>query len=70
MNTNIELDRELLARARAALGNDATIKDTVEEGLRRIVAERSLIELSEVISEMKQDPEQRDLLLNVRDRAW
>lgn len=70
MSTNIEIDRKLLARARAALGGGASIKDTVEEGLRRIVAERSLIELSGLVGKMMQDPRQRELMLNLRDRAW
>lgn len=69
MSTNIELDRDLLERARAAL-NGATIKETVEQGLRRIVAERSLYELSELVAEMSLDPQQRELLENLRDRAW
>lgn len=69
MSTNIDLDRDLLERARKAL-DGATIKATVEEGLRRIIAEKSLIDLAGIVAEMHQDPEQHDLLLNLRDRAW
>lgn len=56
-STNIELDRELLEQARRAL-NGASIKDTVEEGLRRVVAASSLIALAETVSKMRSDPEQ------------
>jgi Arc/MetJ family transcription regulator len=66
-STNIELDRDLLTRARAALG-DATIKDTVEEGLRRIVSSNSLRLLAAGIRDM--DDNQRELLAEVRDTAW
>lgn len=66
-STNIELDRDLLTRARAALG-DATIKDTVEEGLRRIVAQNALHQLADSIRDM--DAEQHELLAKVRDEAW
>lgn len=69
MSTNVDLDRELLDRARKAL-NGANIKDTVEEGLRRIVAEKAMVELSALMNEMHADPEQHELLMNLRDRAW
>jgi Arc/MetJ family transcription regulator len=69
MSTNIDLDRDLLDRARTALSG-AGIKETVEEGLRRIVAERSLHDLAALVGEMAEDPQQQDLMHHVRDRAW
>lgn len=66
-STNVELDRELLRRARDVL-HGATIKDTVEEGLRRIVAEQAMRDLTVMLAGM--DDEQREILRTVRDRAW
>ncbi len=46
MKTTVEMDEHLLERARRILGKD-TIKDTVEESLRRVVRQRALEELAD-----------------------
>lgn len=67
MSTNIELDRDLLDRARKVM-DGATIKETVEEGLRRIVADQALRDLAEMMRGM--DDEQREILRTVRKTGW
>lgn len=65
--TLVDLDRDLSDRTALVLGTK-TIKDTVHEAMRRVLADHAHQEAVTAFALM--DDEQRDLLLQARENAW